>query len=350
MKQTSNVNILSQTPLPPPSDVLREYPLGDAGSERVSQSRSDIGAILDGRSDRFLMIVGPCSVHDESAALEYAAKLKALSDEVSDRIMVVMRVYFEKPRTMLGWKGLIYDPDLRGGYDIDRGIRTARRLLLEIEKAGLPVGTEILDPVITQYIADVVSWAAIGARTTESQTHRQLVSGLSMPTGFKNNTDGSILAAIEAVKTANAEHAFIGIDEQGRSSIFRTKGNPWAHIVLRGGKGGPNYGSEHIAYTHELVRKYGALPSLIVDCSHANSGRDPERQVEVMRDIVAQRVAGASTIVGAMLESYLETGSQKIDTGREISPNLSVTDACLGFDATASLIREVCRQLARQIG
>ncbi|MBN1865095.1 MAG: 3-deoxy-7-phosphoheptulonate synthase [Victivallales bacterium] len=348
MKQTSNVNILSQSPLPPPSDVLREYPLGNEGSERVAQSRSEIGAILDGRSRRFLMIVGPCSVHDESAALEYAARLKALSDEVNDRIMVVMRVYFEKPRTMLGWKGLIYDPDLRGGYDIERGIRTARSLLLRIERTGLPVGTEILDPVITQYIADVVSWAAIGARTTESQTHRQLVSGLSMPTGFKNNTDGSILAAIEAVKTANAEHAFIGIDEQGRSSIFRTRGNPWAHIVLRGGRNGPNYGSEHIAYTRELSRKYEITPSLIVDCSHANSARDPERQVEVMRDIVAQRVAGAKNITGAMLESYLETGSQKIDKSKDIKPNLSITDPCLGFEDTASLVREVCRELARR--
>jgi len=346
MEPVSNINIASQAPLPTPREVLAELPLPPALAEQVAAHRHALEAILDRRSDRLLMIVGPCSIHCPKEALDYAARLRGLAEEVGDRLLVVMRVYFEKPRTTLGWKGLIYDPRLDGSDDLGAGLRLARRLLLDIVGLGLPVATEILDPVITQYLADLLTWAAIGARTTESQTHRQLVSGLSMPTGFKNTTDGGIRVAVEAVKTAAARHSFIGVDENGRVALFRTKGNRFAHLVLRGGTAGPNYGSEHVAFARELMRKMGVPPNIVIDCSHANAAKDPRRQADILREVVAQRQAGESAIVGAMLESNLETGAQAIAAGQSPRPGLSITDPCLGWDETAALLREVRGLLA----
>jgi 3-deoxy-7-phosphoheptulonate synthase len=341
MEPVSNINIASQSPLPTPQEVLAELPLPAALAEQVAAHRHALEAILDRRSDRLLMIVGPCSIHCPQEALDYARRLRGLADEVGDRLLVVMRVYFEKPRTTLGWKGLIYDPRLDGSDDLGAGLRLARRLLLDIVGLGLPVATEILDPIITQYLADLLTWAAIGARTTESQTHRQLVSGLSMPTGFKNTTDGGIRVAVEAVKTATARHSFIGVDENGRVALFRTMGNRHAHLVLRGGNSGPNYGSEHIAFARELMRKMGVPPNIVIDCSHANAAKDPRRQADVLRDIAAQRRAGESAIAGAMLESNLETGAQSLAPGQAPRPGVSITDPCLGWDQTAVLLREI---------
>jgi 3-deoxy-7-phosphoheptulonate synthase len=341
MEPISNINIESQSPLPTPREVLAELPLPTALADQVAAHRHALEAILDRRSDRFLMIVGPCSIHCPKEALEYAGRLRRLADEVGDRLLVVMRVYFEKPRTTLGWKGLIYDPHLDGSDDLGAGLRLARRLLLDIVGLGLPVATEILDPIITQYLADLLTWAAIGARTTESQTHRQLVSGLSMPTGFKNTTDGGIRVAVDAIKTAAAHHSFIGVDENGRVALFRTKGNRHAHLVLRGGNSGPNYGSEHIAFARELMQKTGVPPNIVVDCSHANAAKDPRRQADILRDITAQRRAGEAAIIGAMVESNLETGAQSLAPGQPPRPGVSITDPCLGWDETAALLREI---------
>ena len=264
---------------------------------KVMDSRQEICDILDGKSKRLMMIVGPCSIHNPDSAIEYAERLRALSEEVKERILIVMRVYFEKPRTTLGWKGLIYDPDLNASYNIEKGIFIARRLMLKIVDLGLPVATEMLDPIIAQYIADAVSWAAIGARTTEAQTHRQLGSGLSMPVGFKNATDGSFQIAIDAISTARSEHSFIGVLEDGHVGVFRTRGNPYAHIVLRGG-GGPNYGAEHIAFLKVAMKKAKIPPAIIVDCSHANSGKDYRKQGIVLRDVLSQIADGETALAG----------------------------------------------------
>jgi len=346
MKNVSNINIASQTPLPAPREVLAALPLPEGLTEQVWAHRQAVVEVLEGRSRRLLILVGPCSIHCPQAAMEYAQRLQRLADELSDRLLIVMRVYFEKPRTILGWKGLIYDPELNGSYDIAGGLRVARQLLRSVVELGLPVATEILDPVITQYLADLLTWAAIGARTTESQTHRQLVSGLSMPTGFKNATDGGIGVAVEAIKAAQAPHAFIGVDESGRIAVFRTKGNRHTHLVLRGGASGPNYGSEHVAFARELMRKLGVPPNVVVDCGHANSGKRPERQSEILREVVAQRRAGETAIIGAMIESNLETGSQPLIPGQPPTPGLSITDPCLGWQETATLLREVHALLA----
>ncbi len=340
-----NLNIKSIESLPGPGDVIARLPVSSAGIECILNNREEIESILQHCSSKFLMIVGPCSIHCPEEAIQYAEKIKKLSEEVGDKILLVMRVYFEKPRTVVGWKGLIYDPELDGTYNIAKGIEIARKLLVDINDMGVPIATETLDPVTTQYIADLVSWSAIGARTTESQLHRQLVSGLSMPVGFKNATDGSVQVAIEAVKAAMHEHAFLGLRNDGTSGVFRTTGNSFGHIVLRGGGSGPNYEAEYIAFARELLKKNDLYQSIIVDCSHANSGKDAKKQGKVLKNILAQKLDGEESLIGVMLESHLEFGAQKIKNKSEVKPGISITDECIGWGETETLIKDVYKAL-----
>ncbi len=348
MELLDNVNIESFSTLPSPRRVRHDIRLTERAARHTAEGRHAIEQILHRKSNRFVVISGPCSVHNVDAALEYARRLKELSEKVDDRLVLVMRAYVEKPRTTLGWKGLIYDPGLDGTCDIERGIHLARALLRDIAEMGLPVGCEVLDPVMPQYLSDLVSWAVIGARTTESQTHRQLVSGLSMPTGFKNPTDGSIRVAIEAIQTAAARHSFLGVTGEGRSGFFRTRGNPHCHLVLRGGGSGPNYGAEHVAFARVLMQKKGVEPGIVVDCSHANSGKRAERQAAVMDDVVAQAADGETALIGAMLESNLKGGRQEMTCAHGIEPDRSITDACIDWDTTRELILSVYERLGRR--
>mgnify|MGYP006278771085 CR=1 FL=1 len=347
MIQTDNLNIASVNELPTPAEIKADHPLTSKAAKTVVAGRSSIESILSRRDSRLLMIVGPCSIHSLDEAVAYAEKLKALADEVEERIVIVMRSYFEKPRTILGWKGLIYDPELNGSGNIDLGLRLSRQIMLKITELGLPTATEVLEPIIPQYITDLLSWAAIGARTAESQTHRQMASGLSMPIGFKNATDGGMKVAVEAIKAAASPHTFIGITSQGVSGIFRTRGNAFGHLVLRGGIHGPNYESEYIAFAREMMRKAGLATNIMIDCSHGNSGKMPSRQIKVMENVVDQRRAGCTDIVGTMLESNLRSGHQAIGHDPSaLEPGLSVTDACLGWEETEALIRDVFEQLS----
>lgn len=339
MKKINNVNIESLNMLPAPAQVCSELPVGLSSMVRVAEHRQVVEDIIAGRDKRHMVIVGPCSIHDQAGAIEYAERLKRLADEVQDRIFIVMRAYFEKPRTTVGWKGLIYDPDINGSYNIERGIFTARKLLLKFVEVGLPVATEVLDPILVQYIVDTVSWSAIGARTTESQTHRQLTSGLSMPVGFKNATDGSIQIALDAICSARSHHSFIGVLEDGHVGVFRTKGNAYAHVVLRGGSDGPNYGAEHIAFLKVAMAKAKLRPSVVVDCSHANSHKQCSKQRIAFLDVIDQIANGETAIVGTMLESYLQAGAQKIPTVGAPAPDISITDECISWDETEMLIR-----------
>ena len=340
-----NLNISKIKPLKTPFEIKSNLPLSTAGSIRVMKDRQQIEKIMEHKSDKFIVIVGPCSIHNTVEALEYASRLKKISAEVNDKLILVMRVYFEKPRTTIGWKGLIFDPELNGSCKMNTGLEKARKLLLDIDELGIPTATEILDPVTVQYIADLICWAAIGARTTESQTHRQLVSGLSMPVGFKNATNGSIRTAVEAAKTAVHEHVFLGLLEDGRSGIFHTSGNKFAHIVLRGGTNGANYGSEHIAYARELMRKNNLIPNIIIDCSHANSGKNAKNQVNVINDILSQKKNGESSIRGIMLESNLNHGSQKITDINALKYGVSITDECIAWEETEQIIKKLNREL-----
>ncbi|MEO6994457.1 MAG: 3-deoxy-7-phosphoheptulonate synthase, partial [Lacunisphaera sp.] len=303
MQKTSDINVVETRALPSPAALLAELPKTELQSEFVTRTRGDIRRVIFTDDKRFLLIIGPCSIHDLDAGRDYAKKLAALSREVSDRVLIVMRVYFEKPRTTVGWKGLIMDPHLDGSHDIAAGLRLARTFLRDVLDLGLPTATELLDPITPQYIADLICWSAIGARTAESQTHRQMASGLSMPLGFKNGTDGSIPTAINAIKAAAQPHTFLGINLDGSASAIVTRGNPDCHVVLRGGNSGPNYLPAHIAQTEQLLAKAGLTKSVLVDCSHDNSAKQPERQPEVMREILAQIKAGNTSIMGAMVES-----------------------------------------------
>jgi 3-deoxy-7-phosphoheptulonate synthase len=346
MPKTNNINILSKTPLSSPEELQKEFPIDEETSSIIVESRKKVTEILDGTSEQKLMIItGPCSIHNVEEALEYASRLKKLNEEVGDKILLVMRVYFEKPRTVVGWKGLIYDPDLNGSYDFNKGLRVARKLIIDIAKQGIPVATEVLDPIMTQYIADAVSWAAIGARTTESQTHRQLVSGLSMPTGFKNATNGNIQVALDAIKSASHKHSFLGVLKDGRTGIFRTKGNPDCHLVLRGGSEEPNYGSEWIAYSSEKMKKEGIKQNIVIDCSHANSRKNYLLQMDVMDDILEQIKSGTESIKGVMIESNLVCGNQKIDKRENLEYGISITDPCLGWDETEAVIRKAYKEI-----
>lgn len=337
MLTSNNINISSRSPLTSPKAIKSELPLSLDAISKVVNSRQEICDILDGKNKKFIMIVGPCSIHNRDSALKYARKLSELSKKVNDKILIVMRVYFEKPRTTIGWKGMIYDPDINGSYNIEQGIFLARKLLLEIVDLGLPVGTEMLDLIIPQYVSDAVSWAAIGARTTESQTHRQLASGLSMPVGFKNATDGNVQVAIDAIRTANSEHSFIGVTEKGQIGVFRTAGNSYGHIVLRGGSQ-PNYSAEYIAFLKVALKKTKIKCGIIVDCSHANSAKNHEQQKVALEDVVQQIRDGETHIAGVMLESNLKPGSQKIIIGETPDPEISITDACIGWEETEKLI------------
>lgn len=346
MKKISNVNIVREYPLPTPYEILSELPLSSDLTEHIFSARRQVEEIIARRDKRILVICGPCSIDSIPAAMEYAMRLKPLQRKVADKMFLVMRSYFEKPRTTVGWKGLVYDPDLDQSFNVEKGLRLARKLLIQLAELGIPAATEFLEPIIPQYFADLISWASIGARTSESQTHRQLASGLSMPIGFKNSTDGSVSVAVDAVRTALAKHSFLGVINDGRTGVFSTKGNPYCHVVLRGGMHAPNYMSEHIAYTKELMRREGVTPSVVVDCSHANSQRNPANQPKILNNIVAQINAGETAISGVMLESYIKQGRQDIipDRGKMI-PGLSITDPCLGWAETEDAVLEAFNAL-----
>ncbi|MEI6713548.1 MAG: 3-deoxy-7-phosphoheptulonate synthase [Verrucomicrobiota bacterium] len=321
-----------------PHQVKQQIPASAEVIQRVLEARETARRILRGEDPRLMVVVGPCSIHDPVSALDYARKLADLAKELEDRLFIVMRVYFEKPRTTVGWKGLINDPHLDESGDLEAGIKLARRILIGVSELGLPAATEFLDPIIPQYIGDLISWAAIGARTTESQTHREMASGLSMPVGFKNGTDGGVQIALDAMRSACAPHSFLGIDQNGLTSIIKTMGNPDGHVVLRGGRAGANYGPTETAVAAESLRKAGLTPALMVDCSHANSGKDPQRQPEVLQSIVRQRILGRSDIVGAMIESHIHLGAQSGSKG-ELKYGVSITDACLDWETTAEILR-----------
>jgi 3-deoxy-7-phosphoheptulonate synthase len=347
MQVTSDLNIVETRPLPTPAQLLAELPITEAQAEFVTASRREIQRIIFTDERRFLLIVGPCSIHDVEAGREYANRLAALAKDVADRVMIVMRVYFEKPRTTVGWKGLIMDPHLDGSADLAAGLRLGRAFLREVLELGLPTATEFLDPIMPQYIADLVCWGAIGARTTESQIHRQLASGLSMPIGFKNCTDGGLQAAVNAIKAAGQSHTFLSIRRDGVPAAVRTLGNRDCHVVLRGGAKGPNYSPAHIAESEALLVKAGLPRSILVDASHDNSLKKPELQPEVMRDLIAQMQAGNRSIMGAMVESNLQAGNQPFPAPKsELRHGVSITDGCIDWSTTESLVRELHAALA----
>jgi 3-deoxy-7-phosphoheptulonate synthase len=340
---TSDLHVAGFQPLIAPNELLAELPLGESRAATVRSSRDTVRRILAGDDDRLLVVVGPCSVHDVDAAVDYAVRLAKTAAELADELYVVMRVYFEKPRSTVGWKGLINDPGLDGSHDVHRGLRTARRLLLDVLDLGLPVGCEFLDPNSPQYIADAVSWGAIGARTTESQVHRQLASGLSMPVGFKNGTNGSVKVAVEACRAAHGSHVFFGLDASGRASVVTTTGNPDVHVILRGGTDGPNYQPEHVAAALAAVRQAGMPPTVMVDASHGNSRKDHRRQAVVAQELATQIGGGERGIAGVMIESFLVAGRQDLADPGALTYGQSVTDACLGWDVTADVLAGLAR-------
>ncbi|ABM61772.1 3-deoxy-7-phosphoheptulonate synthase [Halorhodospira halophila] len=341
----NDVNVATGERLPSPAEIKSEVPLTDAARQTVLDGRQVLRDILDGKDQRIFAVVGPCSIHDPEAALDYARRLKALHDELSDHIYLVMRVYFEKPRTTTGWKGLINDPDMDDSFRIDKGLRMGRELLREIAAMGLPTATEALDPYAPQYYGDLVSWTAIGARTTESQTHREMASGLSTPVGFKNATDGSQTVAINALQSAASPHSFLGIDQEGRITVIRTRGNQYGHVVLRGGAQ-PNYDSVSIRLCEQALEKAGMPLRVVVDCSHSNSNKDPGLQSMVLEDVIRQLREGNRSIVGVMLESNIGWGSQKLgaDPGA-LDYGISITDACIDWETTEQVLRDAAGQL-----
>jgi 3-deoxy-7-phosphoheptulonate synthase len=345
-RATSNLRIRSLEPLIPPARLMALLPLDDAATATIVSGRREVERVLAGEDPRLLAVVGPCSIHDLDAAREYAGRLKALADRVADRLLVVMRVYFEKPRTTVGWKGLINDPHMDDSFDVATGLRLARGLLIEVARMGLFSATEFLEPITPQYIADTIVLGAIGARTTESPTHRQMASGLSMPVGFKNSTDGSLQAAVDAMQSARAPHSFLGIDNEGGTAVVSTTGNPWGVLMLRGGRSGSNYSAEVMEEARTKLEKAGLPARIIVDCSHANSGKDPTRQSVVWRDVLEQRRAGDTSIVGMMLESNIHPGSQPAVRDRsKLQYGVSITDACIGWGETEELLLEAHKRL-----
>ena len=340
-KLVYNVNVSAQDVLLTPTEIKNRVPLTEQAEETVLRGRNTVERILDRKDHRLMVVVGPCSIHDPKAALDYAQRLKRLADEVSDTLQVIMRVYFEKPRTTTGWKGLINDPHMNDSFDIAEGLRIARTVLREVNELGLPAGTEALDPISPQYLGDLVAWSAIGARTTESQTHREMASGLSTPVGFKNGTDGGLQVAINALLSVSSPHSFLGINQSGQVAVIRTKGNRYGHIVLRGGSKGPNYDSVTIALVEQELAKHKLAANIMVDCSHANSNKDPSLQPLVMNDVVHQVIEGNRSIVGVMLESNLHAGNQSIPPDlSQLRYGVSVTDACIDWATTEKLLRE----------
>lgn len=341
-----NVNVVSKTILPTPGEVRQSLPMSPVAEQTVVNGRETVCNIIDGKDKRLFAVVGPCSIHDVDAAHEYANRLKALSTEVSDTLFILMRVYFEKPRTTVGWKGLINDPDMDDSFHMEKGVRLARRLLLDLAEMGLPTATEALDPIMPQYMGDLVTWSAIGARTTESQTHREMASGLSTPVGFKNGTDGSLQVAIDALESARQPHHFLGINHDGQPAVFQTRGNSYGHVVLRGGGGAPNYDAEHVAGAAAALRDAGLPDRIVVDCSHANSNKDPEVQPVVARNCIDQVISGGSPIIGLMLESHLHAGNQKItDDLSSLRYGVSVTDGCIDWETTEKTLRAAAESL-----
>jgi 3-deoxy-7-phosphoheptulonate synthase len=342
MRQTNNLHVLGVKPLLSPDELKGDMPISARAADTVYQARQQIRAVLTNPAERLLVIVGPCSVHDPDAAVDYAQRLAQWRQEFSDRLVLVMRVYFEKPRTSVGWKGLINDPNLDGSCDIGSGLRTARRLLLELGEQGVPAATEMLDPVNPQYLAELVAWAAVGARTTESQTHREMASGLSMPVGFKNGTNGGLEVGINAMITASKPHSFLGIDGNGRVAVVQTAGNPDCHLVLRGGEGRPNYGAESVAGAARALGRAGVNQRILIDCSHDNSGKNHERQSEVLDEVARQIAGGSQHILGVMIESNLVEGRQALGTSKAgLLYGQSITDACVGLATTERMLRRL---------
>ncbi|MEM7135919.1 MAG: 3-deoxy-7-phosphoheptulonate synthase [Myxococcota bacterium] len=337
---TDDVRIDGLRPLIPPAILMEEIHPGDDAIARISEARRQISDVVHGKDDRIVVVVGPCSIHDPQAALDYANRLKPLADQFRDDLLIVMRTYFEKPRTTVGWKGLINDPYLDDSFDINHGLRVARGLLSSLAELDLPAGTEFLDPISPQFVADLVSWGAIGARTTESQVHRELASGLSMPVGFKNGTRGTIKIAVEAVRASRNPHHFLSVTKQGLSAIVATKGNLDCHVILRGGTGKPNYQPESIAETTAMLESASLAPRLMVDCSHANSGKDHERQAGVASEVAKQIAAGSTQVFGVMLESFIVGGRQDKKDDEPLAYGQSITDACMSWDATLPVIEE----------
>ena len=344
MKPTENINVVEVNPIISPKKLKKLIPPSKNSLNTVKEARSEIKNILNSQDDRLLVIVGPCSIHDQKAARDYAMRLKKLADFVSEKILIIMRVYFEKPRTTIGWKGLINDPEIDGTHKINKGIELARKILLETNDLGMPCATETLDPVTPQYLADLISWSAIGARTTESQTHRELASGLSMPVGFKNSTNGELNVALNAMKSALQSHHFLGINQEGLSSVIRTSGNQDVHLVLRGGSKGPNFDSVSINNATDALECGGLPKSIMIDCNHANSGKDPLKQEVVLRNIVLQIKDGNQSIIGIMLESNINGGNQSIS--KKMKYGVSITDACLDWENTKRIILNTHQSLA----
>jgi 3-deoxy-7-phosphoheptulonate synthase len=339
---TDDVRIKGLRPLIPPAILLEELPITAAEATFVREQRRAIGEVITGRNRRLLVVVGPCSIHDPDAALEYAGRLRELSQRYADDLLIVMRTYFEKPRTTVGWKGLINDPDLDGSFAINRGLRIARQFLIEVTRSGVPTGTEFLDPISPQFVADLVCWGAIGARTAESQVHRELASGLSMPVGFKNGTGGSISVAVDAIRASRYPHQFLSVTKQGLAAIVETRGNEHTHLILRGG-GQPNYDRASVEAAAVSLRDAGVGEGLMVDCSHGNSGKDPKRQPLVAAELAAQIAGGSRSVAGVMLESFLVGGNQAVRPRAQLTRGQSVTDACLGWDETVPVLETLAR-------
>jgi 3-deoxy-7-phosphoheptulonate synthase len=341
-----NLNIEKQTVLVTPEAIKREIPMSEAAAAVVQQARQTTRDILDGKDKRLLVVVGPCSIHDPEAAMDYARRLRELADEVKDSLYLVMRVYFEKPRTTVGWKGLINDPDMNDSFKIEEGLHIGRKLLLDISELGLPTSTEALDPISPQYLQDFICWSAIGARTTESQTHREMASGLSSAVGFKNGTDGGLTVAINALQSVANPHRFLGLNENGQVAVTHTRGNPYGHIVLRGGSKGPNYDSVHIKLAETALAEAGISTNIMVDCSHANSNKEPALQTLVMENVTNQVIEGNTSIIGLMIESNLKAGNQKIPEDlSQLEYGVSVTDGCIDWDTTAQALRDTHEKL-----
>ncbi|MDG6324961.1 3-deoxy-7-phosphoheptulonate synthase [Glaesserella parasuis] len=342
-----NVNICDEKVLLTPKGLKQEFPLPEHLRKQIEESRKVISDIIHKRDKRQLIVIGPCSIHDPVSALEYAQKLKVLADKVSDKLYIVMRVYFEKPRTTVGWKGLINDPNLNGTFDVEKGLRIARKLLLDLAELGLPLATEALDPISPQYLADLFSWSAIGARTTESQTHREMASGLSMAVGFKNGTDGNLGVAINAMQASAMGHSFIGINQQGQVTVLHTKGNPDGHVILRGGKS-PNFEAQYVQECEQALRKAGLPEAIMIDCSHGNSNKDYRRQPLVAENVLQQLVAGNQSIIGLMIESHLFAGNQSSEQPFEqMQYGVSITDACIDWQTTETLLTDFAETLRK---
>ncbi|WP_444945159.1 3-deoxy-7-phosphoheptulonate synthase [Microbulbifer sp. VTAC004] len=345
-QQFDDLNVVSQEVLISPEMLKSELPISDAAEATVAKGRSAVRDILDRKDHRLMVVIGPCSVHDVGAAMEYAKRLKAVADKVSDTLLIVMRVYFEKPRTTVGWKGLINDPHLNDSFKIEEGLHIGRKLLLDVAELGLPTATEALDPISPQYLQDLISWSAIGARTTESQTHREMASGLSSAVGFKNGTDGGLEVAINALQSVANPHRFLGINKRGQVAIIHTSGNPYGHVVLRGGNDKPNYDSVSVAMCEQELRKSNIVPNIMVDCSHANSNKNHELQPLVVDNVTHQILDGNQSIIGIMVESNLKAGNQKILPNLDdMEYGVSVTDKCINWETTESLLLGIAEQL-----